>query len=275
MLATVIAVAQVGGGLLVWVGLWLPFAIPLGIKLGWRPFRPASPGQKLPLLIILYLLAPVMLWRWSRWQGTGWHELGLGDPGGLGRGLLLGWGIAIAGLFLVTALRLGLGWLAPALEGASGLAPAQRLGIALGLIPLGLFLGGIEELVFRGWMQTQLQTALVPWIAAAIASSLFALAHLLWDGRGGLVQQPGLWLLGLVLVIARWLDQGQIGLAWGLHGGWVWGLACLDAVVPFAVTGKGPSWLMGRPQQPLTGVLDGLLLLGTALTIWGLSQLPT
>ncbi len=32
---------------------------------------------------------------------------------------------------------------------------------------------------------------------------------------------------------------------------------------------------MGRPQQPLTGVLDGLLLLGTALTIWGLSRLST
>ncbi|WP_051463734.1 type II CAAX endopeptidase family protein [Leptolyngbya sp. PCC 6406] len=239
VIAVIVAVAQVGGGLLVWVGLWLPFAIPLGIKLGWQPFRPASPGQKLPLLIILYGLAPVMLWGWSRWRGTGWAELGLGNGGDLGRGIGLGWGIAIAGLLLITALRLGQGWLAPIPEETSRLGLLHRLGIALALIPLAGFLGGIEELVFRGWMQTQLQTALAPWIAAAIASSLFALAHLLWDGRAGLVQQPGLWLLGLVLVLARWLDQGQIGLAWGLTG-----VGCGDWPAwmrwcPLALQGRG------------------------------------
>jgi membrane protease YdiL (CAAX protease family) len=259
--------------------------MPLGRKLRWRPFQPAQVHQKLPLLVPLYLLAPVMLWVFVATQNLAWRETGLGDWQTMGRSLGIGWAIAVLGLLAVTGVRWLGGWLkvtaatepsTPTDGGESGAdadqqsaqTVAQRMGTALALVPLGLFLAGVEEWVFRGWMQSQLETGFAPWLAAAIASVIFAVAHLLWDGRSGLRQQPGLWLLGLVLVIARWQTGGQIGLAWGLHGGWIWGLACLDAALPLQPTSKGPQWWVGRPGQPLTGLLDGLLLAGTAGLLW-------
>jgi membrane protease YdiL (CAAX protease family) len=272
-------------GLGLWIALWLPIAIPLGRRLKWQPFHRAQVHQKLPLLVPLYLLAPVMLWVFVATQNLTWRETGLGNWRVMGRSLALGWAIAVLGLLAVTAVRWLGGWLRVAAETDPGVPPdtgrhgttagqqsaqtvVQRVGTALALVPLGLFLAGVEEWIFRGWMQSQLETGFAPWLAAAIASVIFAVAHLLWDGRSGLRQQPGLLLLGLVLVIARWQTGGQIGLAWGLHGGWIWGLACLDAALPLQPTSKGPQWWVGRPGQPLTGLLDGLLLAGTAGLLW-------
>ncbi|MDA0268022.1 MAG: CPBP family intramembrane metalloprotease [Cyanobacteria bacterium] len=265
------ALGQIALFLLVWILLWLPIAIPLALKLQWRPFQASTPAQKLPLLIPLYLLAPILLgfavWRsplpWSAYGWTGLHSCLIAVP--------LGLAISVAGLTLVSVIRAQLGWVAwaPPEQGDGGMG-WQTGATVLGLLVLGLGLGGVEEWVFRGWMQTQLQVGLGVWGAAAIASTIFALAHLLWDGPVGWWQQPGLWLLGFVLVMARWVDQGSIGLAWGLHSGWIWGLACLDAVFGATPTGQGPRWLVGRDQQPLTGLLDMGLLVGTGLLVIGL-----
>ncbi|NJN21019.1 MAG: CPBP family intramembrane metalloprotease [Leptolyngbya sp. RL_3_1] len=262
------ALGQVVLFLLVWVLLWLPIAIPLALKLHWRPFQTSTPAQKLPLLIPLYLLAPIALglavWRspfpWSAYGWLGLSPLLISVP----FGVLM----AALGLAIVAGIRAQFGWV-------SWAPPESPVGwgtvtTGLGLLGLGLGLGGVEEWVFRGWMQTQLATGFGFWGAAAISSTIFALAHLLWDGPVGWWQQPGLWLLGFVLVMARWADQGSIGLAWGLHGGWIWGLACLDAVFGATATGQGPSWLVGRDQQPLTGLLDMGLLVGTGLLVIGL-----
>lgn len=257
--------------LLAWVLLWLPIAIPLALKLRWRPFQASTPAQKLPLLISLYLLAPIVfgfaVWRsplsWSTYGWPGLSPLLISVPLGL---LVSGLGLAI-----VLGIRAQFGWVSWAPPEHRNGGMGWRTGATvLGLLALGLGLGGIEEWVFRGWMQTQLQTGFDFWVAAAIASTIFALAHLLWDGPAGGWQQPGLWLLGFVLAMARWADQGSIGLAWGLHGGWIWGLACLDAVLGVVPAGQGPRWLVGRDQQPLTGLLDMGLLVGTGLLVIGL-----
>jgi membrane protease YdiL (CAAX protease family) len=242
---------------LIWLGLWLPIALPLAYRLQWRPFQVASPAQKLPLLIPLYGLAPLIIGGANYFGGSilkqsVWVPYDFGDKllhiNTLGIGLL----IAIAGLAIVASLQKWLGWVTweAFAENAASVSPLQRLGIIAGTLVLGLGLGGIEELVFRGWMQAQWAREFSPGIALGIVSVFFAIAHLLWEGRPGLWQQPGLWLLGCVLGVACWVDQGNLSLAWGLHGGWIWGLACLDAVLGAKPTGKGPRWLAGRPQQP-------------------------
>ena len=109
-----------------------------------------------------------------------------------------------------------------------------------------------------------------------IASVIFALAHLVWDGRDGLWQQPGLWLLGMVLVVARWTDGGSISIAWGLHAGWVTGLAYIGEFVRPSPVALKPTWLTGQAAQPLTDIWDCSLLILTAVAIWYLADLlPT
>jgi len=138
----------------------------------------------------------------------------------------------------------------------------------LGFVPLALWLSGIEELVFRGWLQTQLDIAWSPFVAAMLGSGVFAIAHLIWDGQAGLKQQPGLFALGLVLVLARWVDDGNLALAWGLHAGWVWSLACLGEFIQPQPVAEKPVWLTGSTAQPLTDIFDLGLMAVTAGLIW-------
>ncbi|HAJ62065.1 MAG TPA: CPBP family intramembrane metalloprotease domain-containing protein, partial [Cyanobacteria bacterium UBA8543] len=104
-------------------------------------------------------------------------------------------------------------------------------------------------------------------VAAAISSVIFALLHLIWDRQDTLPQLPGLWLMGMVLVLARWVDDGSLGLAWGLHAGWICGLTCLDSAELISYTGKGPVWMIGFREQPLAGVAGLLCLLGVGAVL--------
>jgi membrane protease YdiL (CAAX protease family) len=256
-----------------WIGVWLAIAFPLFKKYEWRPFRPTTPEKKLLLLLPLYGIAPLGIWIANQVLGQSWAAIGVVLAPASGRSLGLGFGMAAAGLFLLLLLKHQLRFVTvadvPSLT-ASGPALKQSLATIAGLFLLALVIGGIEELVFRGWLQTQLELALAPWLAATLGSVIFAIAHLVWDGRAGLWQQPGLLLLGWVLVIARWADGGNLALAWGLHAGWVWGLACIGELMPTQPVDEKPVWLTGRSGQPLTDVLDMGLMVLTAGLIWQL-----
>jgi membrane protease YdiL (CAAX protease family) len=263
--------AQIVGFFLIWGGLWLAIAFPLFSKLGWRPLQPIASDQKLKLLIPLYLLAPLILWGALRVTHQSWESIGVELSGASGRSLLMGWSFAVVGLLAILIVKRGGQFVTfhlPPDITSSRQAQFSTVLTVLGLLPLALWLGGIEELVFRGWLQTQLEVAFAPWLAAVVGSGLFAIAHLLWDGRAGLRQQPGLWALGMVLVFARWLDGGSLALAWGLHAGWVWGLACMGEFIrPEPVPDK-PVWLTGVAAQPLTDIFDLSLLGVTASLLW-------
>jgi membrane protease YdiL (CAAX protease family) len=265
-----ITLGRIGLFLLIWLGVWSAIAFPLFRQFRWRPFSPIPTDQKLRLLLPLYGLAPIVLWGMNRWWGQSWHTQGLRWQVASLRLLGIGIGIAIGGLALLVSLKLALG-----LMHYSG-EPLQTdpdswwrgIGIGVGLLAVGLGIGGIEELVFRGWMQTQLESGFNPFIAATIGSFIFAVAHLVWDGQAGWWQQPGLFVLGWVLVVARWAGSGNLALAWGLHAGWVWGLAIMSEVLKLETPQDKPIWLAGRSQQPLTSVLDIALLLSTAGLVW-------
>jgi len=254
-----------------WLSLWSLIAIPLSIRLQWRPFTPTAPPQKLTLLLPLYLLAPLVIGAANQVLDQSWQDLGIQFNAATGRSLMGGFGLAVAGLLLLLGLKIGGRLVTPAADGdtefSAGLSPHVWLSVG-GLLVLAIAIGGVEEWVFRGWLQTQLEGAVSPWLAAALGSLVFALAHLVWEGRPGVWQQPGLWCLGMVLVIARWADGGNLALAWGLHTGWVWGLACLGEFVPMQAAATGPRWLSGRADQPLTSLLDLGLMLGTAAVLW-------
>lgn len=254
-----------------WTGLWVAIAWPLFQKFEWRPFRPTPANQKILLLLPLYGIAPFIVWGTNKILGQSWGALGALPSAATGRSLALGFGVAVGGLTLLLLLKYFTGLITFDRGSEKGEAPPAIAPTALailGLLVLSFVIGGVEELVFRGWLQTQLESAVAPWLAAMLGSLLFAIAHLVWDGREGLWQQPGLWLLGAVLVIARWTDGDSLALAWGLHAGWVWALACVGEFLPPQPAPGKPRWLTGRLAQPLTDLLDLALLGATAGLIW-------
>jgi membrane protease YdiL (CAAX protease family) len=237
----------------------LPIAVPVAIAVKWRPFQPFTIQQKIPLVLSLYLLAPFLLWGVAHIQQVSFSSYGLpGQLSVLGT-LIIGLCLGVMGVSLLFGLECWLGWATWQREYQKQLLPNL-----LPTLIIGLLVSGIEELVFRGFLQNQLQSIYLPWLAAAIASTIFALLHLVWDGGESMPQLPGLWLMGMVLVLARWVDSGSLGLACGLHAGWIWAIASLDSAQVIRYTGQGPEWVTGFSQQPLAGAMGLFLLMATA-----------
>lgn len=246
-----------------WLIIWLPVAIPVAKKLPYRPFQPLKPEQKLPLLGSLYLIAPLIVWGVIAWEGSSWGDYGLFLSPDLFISLFLGLVLGIFGIFIVFALELACGWVTWRQENQQNL-----WSVVVPILGLGLWIGFTEELVFRGWLWSQLSQDYGLWIGAIVSSAIFALLHLVWERQETLPQLPGLWLMGMVLVLARIVDGGSLGLAWGLHAGWIWGLTCLDTAQLISYTGKGSVWMTGWFNQPLAGAAGVLCLLVTGLGLW-------
>lgn len=282
---------DLGWMLAVWLGLWLPLGIPLARWAQWQPGQqPVKPAAKVPLVLSLYAIAPIAVALVAPHRGQTWVEWlaqagAWGDsPGTIWQRIAQGWAAGAAGLALLTRLRLDWGgWQ------AQGRSPRDWLGL-VAIAPIALIVSGVEEVLFRGWLPMVLR----PWgsgafsdaldgaldgaleggslgasaVAIALAAGIFAIAHLLWDGPGGRPQLGGLWLMGVVLSVARWAAGGSLGWAWGLHAGWIWAIATLDTLFVWRVdpsTSK-PHW-MGQPELPLTGILPILLLVLTGVSL--------
>lgn len=258
-LAEATALVRVLAFFLAWIGCWLPIAIPLAIGLHWHPLKPLEAAQKLPLLASLYLIAPLLLLAIAWVEGFSFSDYGLAwNPKfiiSLGLGLALG-AIGIVSLFAILS---GLGWVNWCFSPETKLLPT-----ALTTLLIGSWVSVTEELIFRGFLVNELQQDYPLWIAAIISSLIFAVLHLVWERKETLPQLPGLWLMGLVLVWARFVDSGSLGLACGLHAGWIWGIATIDTAKLVKYTGKGTTWIVGLAEKPLAGASGIICLLATA-----------
>jgi hypothetical protein len=261
---------------LIWLVCWLPIAIPLARVVKWQFPQPISPTQKLPLLGSLYALAPLVLWGIVALEAKGFKDYGLPWKINLLQSFGVGLGIGNLGLIGLFLLEWGLGWvkwrlplsepdapIAAATETIATQAPTQVLLTLLTTLLIGTWVSLTEELVFRGFLLTTLQADFTPWAAATIASLIFAVLHLVWEGKENLPQLPGLFLMGLVLVLARFVDRGNLGLAWGLHAGWIWVMASLDTLGAIHYQNRVSAWVTGIGDKPLAGVVGLLFLLGT------------
>ena len=253
----------------VWVVLWLPIAIPLASVLKWHPSQPITMQQKLPLVASLYAIAPFVLWGFAHLQQQSFSVYGLSGNPRILISILSGLGIAILGLLLLYGILKTLGWLL--------WKPEQMPALLAALLPtlgIALWISTTEELVFRGFLLNQLQRDYSLAIAAIISSLIFALLHLVWDGKEAQPQLVGLWLLGMVLVLARWLDGGSLGLAIGLHAGWVWGIASLDTAEILDYPERNLGWITGN-GKPLAGIFGIVLLFTTGAILWAIAAQST
>ncbi|MDJ0736097.1 MAG: CPBP family intramembrane metalloprotease [Nostocaceae cyanobacterium] len=246
-----------------WICSWLPIGIILAMAGLWQPGKPLHPEQKLPLLVPLYLLAPLIIWGAIWLRNTSFSDYGLVANISILGSLGLGFGLGTLSLFVVFTWQWWVGFCNFQKSNIK-----QLPSILLPILLVGLLVGGIEELVFRGFLFTQLQQDYPVWVAATISSCIFALLHLIWEQTQTIPQLPGLWLMGMVLVLARFADGGNLGLAWGLHAGWVWAIACLDTAQLITYNGKISEWVTGKNHKPLAGVAGILCLLLTGGMLW-------
>lgn len=247
-----------------WLLLWLPIAIPVALLIQWRPPQPITPQQKLPLVASLYAIVPLLLWLMAQFTTPPFSAYGITWNVTFLRSMGSGFAISILGLVALFGVQQQVGWLTWNHDRWSNLRSAL-----LPTLGLGLWVSCTEELIFRGVILNHLQQDYASWLAAVLSSLIFALLHLVWEGRTIVPQLPGLWLMGMVLVLARWIDHGSLGIACGLHAGWIWGIASLDTAEIVHYTGRGSEWLTGLAGKPLAGGIGLLLMLltGGVLTI--------
>ncbi|MBD0314562.1 MAG: CPBP family intramembrane metalloprotease [Microcoleus sp. T3-bin5] len=262
-----------------WIVVWLPAAIVLAIALKWHPPQPLG-NKKLPLLASLYVIVPLILWATSWIENTSFANWGWDWQPAVLMSLMRGLGLGIISLVILFGLQLTAGWLDLKKSDTSTETGEKKINFwtlilnpaSLLTLLLALWISATEELIFRGCLQTILQQDYSVLIAAAIASFIFAIAHLIWAPKETLPQLPGLWLMGMVLTLARIADNGSLGLAIGIHAAWIWGITTVDTEGAINPTGRAPEWITGIAAKPLAGAAGILLLLATA-TLLGLTQI--
>ena len=112
------------------------------------------------------------------------------------------------------------------------------------------------------------------WLTAIISSIIFALLHLIWEQKNTIPQLPGLWLMGLVLFYACTITNGNLGLAIGLHSGWVLILACVDTFDLYTYNPNFSGWLIGKKDQPLGSLVGLMVLVLTIIFLFVIHQFP-
>ncbi|BAY86490.1 abortive infection protein [Calothrix parasitica NIES-267] len=246
-----------------WIIFWLPIGFILTKLLHWTPKQPLQEQQKIPLIVSLYLLVPVTLFLTNLLTNQSFTDYGWVGNFSILYSLLLGFGWGVLSLVFVFGCQFYFGLCEFKLSNPESV-PSTLLSIIL----VALLVGAVEELVFRGFLLTQLEQTYSVWIGAIFSSLIFAILHLVWERRETVPQLPGLWLMGMVLVLARFADGGNLGLAWGLHAGWVWSIASIDTLDLVKYTDNNLDWITGKNKKPLAGVAGIFCMVITAAALY-------
>jgi len=258
----------------IWVLLWLPLALGVADRFQIPRKYPIAQEYKIPLLLPLYGVAPLAVWGYGHFfTSHRWLEYGLKWETSFWQSVGGGFLVAVVGVVLLVLVEWALGWRQVTHHQQKAMPMGQGFGLIAGVLALTGFIGGIEELVFRGVLVQGLQPVISIWGVAVATSLIFAASHLLWDGLAGVTSLPGLALMGAILLLARWVDGGSLGLPWGLHSGWIFAIALLDTFALAPKTNPASTWLAGKPYQPLTSLLSLVLLGLTGLGLWGYHRL--
>jgi membrane protease YdiL (CAAX protease family) len=196
-----------------------------------------------------------------RWKGTGAPL----------RGTIVAFvvGVVLAGLVMLFGSLFGSArWVE---DDGTAIMYAGRVGLLLLMLaPAAL----AEEIIFRGLPIVVLDKTLGRGMAVGIVALLFALAH--WNNPSITTLSIGnICIAGLLLGVA-FFAPGGLWTATGLHLGWNWALAALDAPVsgidlriPFIDYLPGqPAWLTGGSFGPEGGLL-ATIVLGIATVVAG------
>jgi membrane protease YdiL (CAAX protease family) len=241
--------------------IWLPIAAP--IYLTWRE----ASGTGLAILVYCEFIA--LIWLWGRkieQKARPYTYYGLVFSWQNLRECIIGIGFGLVSLSLLMLTEVSLGWL-------SWRAGVDWQGAVLPGLLTGIGAGFAEELLFRGWLLTELDKDYGKQRSLFLNSGIFALLHINFANLFASiavvgVQLPGLILLGMDLVWAKRAHCNRLGLAIGLHGGLIWGYYIANTTKLFVPNQVVPEWVTGIGGNPLAGVM-GLLFLGAIAFILG------
>ena len=254
------APVRLGAFLLTLALFWLPLAIPI-YWLGRDP--------NLVTILTMGLLFGVFLLLTPWWGKQVYQQPQLLQSYGLvgtrqnAIDLLKGLAIGLLMTLSLFALQGWFGWL----EFQTPPLVIRRV-ILEGLLS-ALGIGLAEELVFRGWLLTELQRDYSQKVSLWASAMIFALLHFtkpLSEMIRLLPAFPALLLLGLTLVWAKWSIRGRLGLSIGLHAGLVWGYYIINVGQLVQYSGRVSPWITGVDGNPIAGIM-GLLFMGL-LTVW-------
>ena len=250
--------------LIIWAVIWFPIAIPLARFVKWQIAAPISNTQKLTFIISLYSLIPLLTWAIVRVGEIPIVKIGLTFQDSFFKSILFGYGLGIFSIVAVYIIEFLLGWLT-----FNSLVDNPSLWLNLPLLLLiSLFISSIEELIFRGIFVYFLSTDFSWFWVAIISSIVFALLHLIWEQQNTIPQLLGLFLMGLVLFYARTLNNDTLGYSIGIHGGWVFILACVDTFYLYTYNPDKQGWLIGKKEQPLGSIAGLMVLLIATLSLF-------
>ena len=124
--------------------------------------------------------------------------------------------------------------------------PNLSIGTTINALTLGLVVGLAEELLFRGWLQSELKLFWGDQPAVVGQALIFSLVHTRFNlGVSAMISLLiGLFLLGMLLSIQRKIDQNSLWGCIGLHGGLVAGWFLLQTEL-LQISNDAPAWLIG------------------------------
>jgi len=256
--------------LLTLLALWLPIAAPMHLIFG------ESVGVGLTILLYSGFLG--LIWFWGRRIAKytqPFRYYGLAFTVQNGRDFLFGLGLGSITLFVFMFLQVKLGWLAVQTSDWQFPLPARLLpaiglyfvdwqgAIAPGLLT-SIGVAFAEEMLFRGWLLSELERDYSKKTALISASLVFAILHFIKPIHVILAtwsQFIGLVMLSVTLVLARHRFNGRLGVSIGLHGGLIWGYYIVNTTHWLKPTGVVPEWITGISGNPIAGVM-GIIFLG-------------
>lgn len=231
-------------------------AILAGIAVNALPIDRASPLRALSGLLV-GLCGLLVYFGFQRWIVG--EPRGAVRPGRAGAELAAG----VFGGIVLFSLVVG----AVALLGGLSVAGIGGTGEVWVWLGIAFYSGMVEEAVFRGVIQRQLEAMFGTWAALALTSAFFGLAHLMnpgasWFAAFAIACEAGI-LLGAAYLVTRrlWAPIG-FHMGWNFTQGWIWSIPVSG--------GKAPDGLIEtRLSGPelLTGGAFGLEASGVALVV--------
>lgn len=235
--------------------LWLPIAAPMYLIWG--------EAVGVALTILLYSEFLGLIWLWGRKISKYAHPFryyGLSFTAENGRDFLFGLGLGCVTLVIFFVLQVAFGWqTVNSVNWQSAIAPGLLTSIGVAFA---------EEMLFRGWLLSELERDYSQNIALISCSLVFAILHFIkplnvivatWSQFVGLV------ILAVALVLARRRCDHRLGVAIGLHGGLIWCYYIVNTTHWLQPSGAVPEWITGINGNPIAGIMGIIFLSAIAI----------